>query len=707
MVGPRASRADAHVEPGIDREPCIPDPAGLTADGMLEPGDLDAVGARLRARGADDCAGELVRLVEEYSFYSVTNFALEIFAAWDSPASLPHLYAAFGRAMLRPMGRDEELAFTSASAIATTVPNGDVTGPMREAEIADGWLRLGRARYLTEWASTIEDRGISPPEFDEQFRETARQRYFSCLADPKVAPVDPFDPLGLAQGPTAKLSLGTRCASSAVLSVWSQGGGDWPETVRELLARYVQTSPFLDLAQQLEVSWGQGTRNGGSPGRGHWRSPDSSGSRLFVWGVLVFLLAAAGWALYRSSPATRSRILAIVVGFSVVLGAEMVLTVAGTAPGSEYRWAGPSPLRGASEAGATQLRDLNRRPFAVPPPEGVARVAIVGASSVAGPGLSIEQKIGQRLRGDLLAEVPCLEVVNLGQHGFASPGVRGLALQAVDDFGAHLVMVYTGHNEVADMRERQRFTSESALRTEVLAPLERARLYGLLRSFGEPRDRSVVSKQERVDGEEALEEFNEDFERLVTVRFRREVEDMVLSLKWRDVPLVLTVPAFNHHGLRVKAMSTGSGDGMGLESVVEALRSGHGDEALQRAVALAEEEPQQAASWLLESLAAELAGDLRKAEAATWETLRRNHAGSAVTPGIASSIEEIARSHGQPLDDAHAATHEESWPHQPGFDLFTDYVHVNPAGAAVIAAEAAQTLRGSGLVEMLAARCGP
>ncbi len=682
---------------------CIEDPGGLAADGLVDRAGLRRVEDRLIELGPGACAEELISLVEQHTFYVISSLALDVLARWDSPVALPPLYQAYGRAMLRPHSRDEDVAFTTATAISE-LTDGAVLAGVRDRAVVDGWIDLARVRYLEEWGPDLEAEGVTAPPTDDAWRVDTRARFSECLGPPPSAPPDPFDPLGLLVGPSARLSVGTRCASSAVVQSWTSSTPPWAAVVRDLLRRYTEPGPLLSLAGALERGWGQGrSLRDGAPSRDVWRSPDvGSSGRAGKWALVVLLGGALGAALYVER--WRGRVLGLLLGSLILIGVEWGLSLAGGLPGDELRDLGESPLRGSAAAGDSVVRDLRRRPFPIPPPEGRARVAFVGASTVAGPALSVDQSIPERLRRALAEDVPCLEVPNLGQHGFASPAIRALSIRAVDDLGAHAVVVYMGHNEVADMRERSRYVDTRPRSLRWLAPMERTHLYGAMKSLlGGPRDQPSTPAQvaqEALDMELHLPRF----EAAVTARFERELTDLARALERRSVPLVLVAPAFNHHGLRVRPLPA-DGDVAALEERVRAsLRGGAGSEAVAHAEALVAAAPRHPAPRFLLSLANELAGSADGAESATWETLRRNQVGSAVTPGVAAAIARIAVDYGLPLADAHAATHDAAFPHQPGFDIFMDYVHVNPEGARIVADEVARTMRAAGVTTALARR---
>ena len=193
----------------------------------------------------------------------------------------------------------------------------------------------------------------------------------------------------------------------------------------------------------------------------------------------------------------------------------------------------------------------------------------------------------------------------------------------------------------------------------------------------------------------------------MTLRFERELTDLVRAAARRDRELVLVQPSFNHHGLRVSWWQPEGGavPEVTTDLIVQQLQDGDSAAALEAAERLVALDPGHPSPWYLLALARELSGDLRGAEEAIWECSRRNQIGSAITPGVAERIAAVAASHDVPLADAHAALHAAAGEHLPGFDLFTDYVHLNPRGAQVVATSIADTLRGEGLVSELAGRC--
>jgi lysophospholipase L1-like esterase len=172
------------------------------------------------------------------------------------------------------------------------------------------------------------------------------------------------------------------------------------------------------------------------------------------------------------------------------------------------------------------------------------------------------------------------------------------------------------------------------------------------------------------------------------------------------------MPSFNHHGLRLgtvpdmEQIPLESDGTTAANHISSLLQLGRYDEALKRARELTALAPDHGAPYLLTSFAQEALGDIEAAEASIWEAARRNQVGSALTPGLAAVLLEVAREHDLPLSDVHGALHEASPGHLPGFDLFVDFVHLSPIGSKVVAGAMAETLQSSGLLTQWSERCG-
>ncbi len=648
-------------------------------DAVLDQPAVDAFVDRLVEAGPT-CGPALLSAFEAAPMSPLAEVTARAFGGWGSEEHLPALYAAFGRGMLQPFSRHEGLSSGTAKAIAAILgPSGDYLETARRPELVAEYVELARLRYLREWE--VEFEGHDEPD-PEALRAAVIADHLACLDDPADLPPDPFDPLGLNTGPLARLSVATRCASRAVLATWT--GPDVPEAwasrIGSLRSRY-GADELAWLGLVLERAWGQGSpeARAGPPGPIEVPIPPQTRTWPRVAGVFGLLALVAVVVLVRL-PNRREwggRLLAVGLGLGAVAAVEGIAAWLGVPPGDESRPL-PGPRLELDDQGQHH-RDARSRFFRAEKPPGVSRVVVVGASSVQGPGLSEHESLPGALRGLLKERVPCLEVVNGSHHGVASPTVRTLAIDAVDRLHADVVVVYAGHNEVGTMRERDRYAVALGPWFGVQAAARRTRLWtlvagGLPEGDGPP-DAPEIRSSQLPDLQTRAEPFLDAVRR----NFEREMTDLLRALRRRDVPVVLVLPGFNHHGLRVPAPRTPLG-----QQVADALEAGNAQRALELSADLLERADDVPTPWLLRSFAAELAGDLEEAEFAAWQTARANHNGSSLTPGLAGTLEELGRRPGVTFVDAHRALHEASGAHLPGFDLFTDYVHLNPRGAEVV-----------------------
>jgi len=669
---------------------------------------------------------------------------------WADPRLLPLLYEAYGAGMFQAHERSNDLALPMADAIERLSPAGaDLLEPVSTEEIGGQWLDLAVRRFEVEWGPNIESGEVRPPAFTPQLRETALKRLRDCLEDPSAVPPDTFDPLRLLEGPGPRLAIGTRCTTLAVVDTWgATGNAQWQEYVEGLLRRYTPMGDFMDLAAGLERQWNQGRGewpDGVAPDRQHWRpvdagspssegsdrsagaaasdapmNPFSTGSPHALAGLLALVLLSMGLVARKETlPGPwRSAMLragALGFGLSLILAVEGVLWITGTPPGDEGRPTGRLSVSVDPPPGRPDiLLDLSGKAVPMPPPAGRVRLGVVGASSVAGMNLAHRDSMSSHLERQLRADLPCVDVLNFGQPGLSLRDVRGMAVAAVDGFDLDGMILYSGHNEVGAAREHGDYQGLRPRLFPFEIALVRTHLAHLVRQIKprrEPLD--VEDDGSSQDNSQSMDLHLGGFEATVNARYKRELVDLARAFRRRDVPLVLTMPSFNHHGLRLQAVSVEAGSGVEEDGTTvpnrlrQLLLDGEGQEASVLAEQLRDRVPRHGAPYLLLALAKELQGSVEEAEVAIWEAARRNQIGSALTPGIAAVIWQVAERFGLPVADAHAALHEASPGHLPGFDLFLDFVHLNPRGSEVVASEMRRSLLASGLVEGWSGRCSP
>lgn len=691
---------------------------GPLADGRLDTGlarpaeRAEALEALVASKG-EDCAAPLLERARQRSSLDVVRLIAPSFEAWADPAHLPALYELYGESMLSPFGRDDDLALSAGEAIhSLRTLQGQPLVQVEWPEVRAHWLGLAHDRFVAEWSMGALDALPPTPDQREEYIRLADPEFLACLGEPERAPRDPFDPLLRSSTASSELSASTRCAAQTILDTWVVHATPvWSWNVSRLLDHYPNMDYWGPLALELEQRWDQQVRpphGGPAVERSRWdvveEPPGGIGVGLAIAAVLLAVLAAwqRRWLLRRK---VAFRAGAMLLGPVVVVAVEGVLVLAGAPPGDELRPVHECRLEEMDATGEGKVfLDKRNRGFTIDPPDGVTRVAVVGASTVAGPGLPFEETIPGRLQAALGDRA---EVVALGVYGIDAPWVRSWALYAVDHLDADLVVVYSGHNEVGVTREQAlaHGLGPPAWWLRAQGTARRTRLAGLLIPLlGRGGDGGADAADERTP-ELDLETHHVGFEARVTADFEVETTDLVRAVRRRGARTLLVQPSFNHHGLRASrevvshdpALSD-QGDEL-ADAIDRDLRAGEGEAAMETARELVRMVPEHATPHLLATLAAENLGDLDAAEASIWETSRINHRGSAVTPGVAAAISRIAVRECVPLADAHAALHEASPDHLPGFGLYWDYVHFNAAGAAVVAAEIARVIEAEELLD--------
>ncbi len=667
--------------PAAAAEPCFGDFA-IGVDAVMDDAAVDQLAAALEA-GGTECGPPLLEAFLETPTGPMTEVVTRAFGSWRDEAHLPILYAAYGEAMLQAHGRNENVAAGTAAAVGATLgPDGYFLGPAAAPAVHGPWIELAADRYRSEWRVELSETSGEPPL--EQWRPLAGAAFASCLDDPTGAPPDPFDPLGLNPSPLAAMSMGTRCASLAVLTAWQEAepDGDWAFRVRGLAGRYA-TGGLEWLGLELERGWKQGAAEPlastpswaalpreEAPTAPPWRTPVA---------VLAVLLALIVGLAARSERGREwlKRGAAVGFGLSLLGLVELAGGAAGIELGDELR-PRPEPRLAITETG--HHRDARHRFFPEAPAPGRARVVVVGASSIVGPGLAESESVPGVLRRRLNGELNgCVDVINAGAHGVASTVIRSRAIDAVDRLGADAVVVYTGHNEVGMMREKNRYRGALDRWFVPRTHARRTRWWTLL-SAVVPEETPISSIGEPVPAAPGEDASPEAFVRALTASFDREMTDLARALERRGVPLVLVQPGFNHHGLRIPTEGSNT-----TERAVDALTSGRTEQALELTAKLLGDSPDHPMPWFLRGLALEQSGDLAGAEEAIWACARVNLSASSITPDLALLIDGLGSREGVTVVDAHGLLHRASGEHLPGFDLFSDYVHLNPRGAAVVA----------------------
>ena len=686
----------------------------------LSPEGAEATRRALSEAGADRCFPALCEAAVRSHGDGPARLLHAAALSWGDAVPREAWYRLFADAAFAPRERLDDLLDTVAQVIAERTPEEDPALFASSDDVASVWIAGAETRFFALWSPDLGALARPSSSADDP---QVRAEFATCLVDPAGPPPDPYDPLGLAEGPSARLLAGTRCASLAVLDGWERRGDPvWVERVHRLRrAADPSLGDFYDLSLTLERraaaapnapfvprGWLAPTRPVGIPALPPRRWPTALAVALGIVAAVV-LRSAGRRALFPLA--------AMSLGIVSVLVIDTLFGLAGLPPGDDVR--GPDAVLERivpePDPGGFML-DSSGRTWPLTSDPGKVRVAFVGESTVYGVLLRAADKLPSKLEEGLRPELPCVEVLNLGRPGIAAAEVRAAARWAVDEADADVVVAYVGHNECGDLREHLGRDPHNqswlgirslATRTHLATLLIRGEAWS--RRGRPPPPPAPVHRDEST---QALVGWNAEFDARITARYRREIGDLTRMLARRGIPLVLSVPAWNHHGLRIgRVPQPKEGDTNGAQALIlsdeaeRALFAGDAKLALSKANSAVELLPGHGGPWLLRALAHELRGDLRAAEADLWEAARRNHQGSELTPGVAAVIAELGREPGVVLADIHVALHEVDPGHLPGWGLFYDYVHFNPRGARVAADEIVASMARSGLTGRLAARC--
>ena len=326
-------------------------PDSLTRDlreGIILPGRIEEIAAGMKAQGVEKCAAPLIQMAREELTSRTPSGVGAVATHWGDPALLPLLYSAYAQGMLRPHERSDDLALAMADAIGVitelATPGRDLLEPLREGTIALDWLEQSAHRFAVEWQPAIESGQLELAPFDSTARAIAHDSLLSCIDSPEDVPPDTFDPLGLAVGPGAILSIGTRCSTLAVLRAFrTVSSKKEVERIDNLLRQYAPMGDFLDLAATLERNWNQGRstwKDGITPERLTWLTPDSDrASRLSTnprFLAFCFFLSLSALLALLPPPAHMSRrkawtmrTLALLFGCGLLPIADRLLASAG------------------------------------------------------------------------------------------------------------------------------------------------------------------------------------------------------------------------------------------------------------------------------------------------------------------------------------------------------------------------------------------
>jgi lysophospholipase L1-like esterase len=377
------------------------------------------------------------------------------------------------------------------------------------------------------------------------------------------------------------------------------------------------------------------------------------------------------------------------------------------------------------EATCRLLPPFREREFSCEPSPGVARVLVVGESSVYGDRLTEEEAIPAVVERSLRARGIGAEVVNAGVSGTGMTGIRATTYFLASRLRPHLVILYAGHNETYPMRLHYNSVAYHTVHRYVTAAPWVYRHSALLRSaaYLYSMNRTEIRRREFLasgDFREAdagppilLDEATfADLAKLKTMtalRARSGITTIRHDMAALGIRLVFAQPTGN---LMLPPLSSTHGPGYlrdpdawdtGWDRASRAWKSGDVVGAERLFADLESIDPHHALTFYLQGRAALAQGRVPEARALLERALeeiyvyRGNPAVEGAAPSLFAGMAEEARRLGVPVWEAGPALRGGDDPsHDPEF--FQDYVHYTPGGAARIAEPLAAWLADSGLL---------
>lgn len=202
------------------------------------------------------------------------------------------------------------------------------------------------------------------------------------------------------------------------------------------------------------------------------------------------------------------------------------------------------PLWGRDLPGGVHLLPESCQVFLKETPKGRLRMAVLGSSAVAGDGLTPFHSFPWLLQRRLMGRGLDVEVLNLAQPGADSATHRRVLEHALQHFGIHLAIVYTGNNEFHRLRAYRYLNPRwnSGVET-VRSALERLALYRWLQQLSPPRPTNPVGPE--ISMGEIPVSVNRLDVALATAHYRANLQAMVAACQDRKVPLLLCTVAVN------------------------------------------------------------------------------------------------------------------------------------------------------------------
>ena len=311
--------------------------------------------------------------------------------------------------------------------------------------------------------------------------------------------------------------------------------------------------------------------------------------------------------------------------------------------------AGPGLVQ--SGPGSVRHQVLTEQPLT-----GTLRVAVLGASSAHGSNHLREEAFAALIEATLDTPASPVEVVNLGIGGTISTGVAHAGRAALTH-GAGLIIVYYGHNEVAQFNRLALYEHTALDVLPMRLWLHQRPLYSALVRAVQPTGRPVVHTEGSLYAESAPTRAQIDQLRgLAVAHYRHNLDQLIREAEEKGAGVILVNPATNYPLAHVEPhLTPGPGDAEDLVARREAARS------------------------------AAAAGDPDGVRAARQATIDVSASPREVTSGIRAALAELAEAHHTGWLDADALFWSASPDGLSANGLFWDDLHPSRQGHALLA----------------------
>jgi len=359
----------------------------------------------------------------------------------------------------------------------------------------------------------------------------------------------------------------------------------------------------------------------------------------------------------------RRRLAALTGGLALVPLADAFLGLAGVVPllhteplFALTEWqvdvlqpAGPGLVQ--SGPGSVRHQVLTEQPA-----PGTLRVAVLGASSAHGSNHLREEAFAALLEAALHTERRPVEVVNLGIGGTISTGVAHAGRAALAH-GAGLLIVYYGHNEVAQFSRLALYEHAALDALPLRLWLHQRPLYSALVRAVQPTGRPVVHTEGSLYAQNPPTRAQIDQLRgLAVAHYRHNLDQLLREAEAAGAGVILVNPATNYPFAHLEPHpSPGPGDADDLAARREVAR------------------------------AAATAGDADGARAARQAAIDVSASPREITSGVRAALVELAEAHQTGWLDADALFWSASPDGLSANGLFWDDLHPSRQGHALLA----------------------